>query len=282
MTEHPILVLGGTGKTGRRVAAHLRERGAAVRAVSRSTEQRFDWHDDATWDAALRGVRAVYLVEPGTADAPETVRAFARRAAARGAERLVLLSFRSVDAPAYGHYQAIERAVRDAGTGWTMLRPDWFAQNFTEDFFRRGVLAGELRLPTGDGAVPFIDAEDIAAVAAAVLTEDGHDGRHYDLTGPRALTVAEALAEIARAGGPAARYAHVDAAAFTAELGRQGWPAEAAAVVTTMLDDIRQGHNAPLSDGVRQVLGREPVDFTRYAEAAAAAGAWREPSPGRG
>ncbi|RCV52917.1 NmrA family NAD(P)-binding protein [Marinitenerispora sediminis] len=276
MTQRPILVLGGTGKTGRRVAAHLSERGHPVRALSRSTGQRFDWHDTSTWDAALRDVRSAYVVEPGTADAPETVRAFAERAAAQGVQRLALLSFRQVEEPEHAHYRAIEQAVRDSGAGWTMLRPDWFAQNFSEDFFREGVLAGGLRLPTGDGAVPFVDAEDIAAVAAAVLTEDGHDGRVYEITGPRLLTLADALAEIARAGGPAARFTHVEAGDFRADLGRQGWPAEAADVVTALLDGIRRGRNASVSDGVRQVLGREPADFADYAKAAAAAGAWRD------
>ncbi|WP_455906275.1 SDR family oxidoreductase [Kitasatospora purpeofusca] len=184
-----VLVTGGTGKTGSRVAERLTALGHTARIGSRTAPVPFDWADDSTWDAALEGVDAAYLAYypdlafPG---AVETVGAFARRAAKAGVGRLVLLSGRGEEAA-----QAAEAAVAEAGTGWTVVRCAWFDQNFSESFFLDPVLAGELALPTGVAVEPFVDVDDIADVAAAALTEDGHDGEVYELTGPRLLSFAD-------------------------------------------------------------------------------------------
>ncbi|WP_335334208.1 SDR family oxidoreductase [Actinoalloteichus caeruleus] len=186
MRVDPILVTGATGRTGRRVARLLGNAGVPVRLAARSGPVRFDWWDQDTWDPALTGAAAVYLVP---LDGAALTRAFVERAAALGVRRVVLLSGRGVDVPGYlgdgngggdTHIHG-ERAVRDSGLEWTILRPGWFAQDFSEGFFREAVLAGEVRLPTGDGSATFVDAEDIAAVAVAALTEDGHVGETYEL-----------------------------------------------------------------------------------------------------
>ncbi|MFC8828429.1 NAD(P)H-binding protein [Streptomyces sp. NPDC057137] len=297
MRDELILVVGGTGTTGGRVAARLRERGVAVRVASRGGAPRFDWTNRTTWDGALEGVTAVYVVP---FDGELLTRPFVERAVARGVARIVLLSGRGVDVPGYAGEASMagpthvdgEAAVRalgirsgtgagtGGGTGWTIVRPAWFAQNFSEGFFLNAVRSGELRLPAGDGAASFVDAEDIAAVAVAALTEDGHDGRTYELSGPRALTMAEALAEISAAAGREIRYVPLSPEEFVAELRDQGLSAAEAADFAESLSPLRRGLDSHVSDGVRRVLGREPRDFRDFVKSAAAEGAWRTPEGG--
>ncbi len=279
MTKHPILVTGGTGKSGSRVVSQLRAQGASVRVASRSGEPQFDWLDRATWDFALEGVKAVYLVP---IDGELLTRPFIERAVHLGVERVVLLSGRGVDVPGYSGEANIagathvdgESAVRDSGITWTILRPAWFAQNFSEGIFLGAILAGELRLPAGDGAASFIDAEDIAAVAVAALAEDGHGGQTYELSGPRALTIAEAIAEISQATGRDLRYVPLSPEEFVAELTGQGWPSAEAEDYAEAVSPIRRGMDSYISDGVQRALGRQPRDFSDYVKASV--GAWRD------
>ncbi|MFI5985235.1 NAD(P)H-binding protein [Streptomyces sp. NPDC051555] len=277
-TPATVLVLGGTGKTGRRVVALLRESGVETRAASRSGDTPFDWSDPDTWQPALDGADAVYVVGPEGSPSPTP--AFVERAVASGVRRLVLLSARGVDTP--GHlstavgapHRESEAAVRSSGVAWTILRPGWFAQNFSEGVFRDGVRAGELALPTADGTAAFIDADDIAAVAVAALTEDGHHGEVYELSGPRALSVADVLGEIAEATAVRAAYVPVEPSAYRAGLVAQGVPEEEAVVWTEAMEPIRTSQEAPLTDGVHRALGRPPRDVAEFARDAAAAGAW--------
>src|SRR5918993_3095155 len=198
------LVLGGTGKTGRRVAEWLAARSLPVRVGSRSGEPPFDWEDRTTWVPALRSVGSVYvtyypdLAVPGSVEA---VRSFAKLAVENGVRRLVLLSGRG-EAEAERAELALREVVdAKAGAEWTILRSTWFMQNFSEDYMLEHVLSGEIRLPAGDVPTPFVDADDIADVAVAALTEEGHAGQLYELTGPRLLTFADALQDIGRATG---------------------------------------------------------------------------------
>ncbi|MGW7076879.1 NAD(P)H-binding protein [Streptomyces sp. NPDC054866] len=269
-----ILVLGATGKTGRRLVARLREQGRTVRAASRSGETRFDWNDRATWAPALQGVAALYLVGP---PGPEPIADFVDQAAAAGVRRFVVLSGRGVEVFGDSFEPSMaeaERVVREAGVDWTVIRPNNFSQNFDEDIFAAPLREGRLALPVGDVPEPFIDAEDIADVAAALLTEDGHTGRVYELSGPRALTFAEAVAELAEAWGRPMRFEHITADAYASELTAAAVPAEAARALADVLDWLREGHNAAPTTGVRDVLGREPRDFSLYAKGAAKAKAW--------
>ncbi|MEV0021806.1 NAD(P)H-binding protein [Streptomyces atroolivaceus] len=279
-TGKTVLVTGGTGKTGRRTAARLRELGVKTRAASRSGETPFDWADRTTWQAALDGVDAVYIVPLDSSPSPTP--AFVEQAVASGVRRLVLLSARGVDVPGYfgpfyedgGPHAEGEAAVRASGASWTILRPGWFAQNFSEGVFLDGVRAGELALPTGGGAAAFVDADDIAAVAVAALTEDGHDGEVYELSGPRALGIADVLDEIAKVTGTRAAYVPVEEAAFRAGLVAQGLPEDEAAIWTDGMKPIRTSQEAPVTDGVRRALGRPPRDIADFVRDAAAAGAW--------
>ncbi|MER7403454.1 NAD(P)H-binding protein [Streptomyces sp. NPDC000070] len=277
MSDKMILVTAATGKTGRRVARLLGERGVPVRAASRSTTPAFDWTDRGTWEPALRGVTGTYVVHPGlgSPQAADDVAAFARQAAAAGARHAVLLSTPS-DAwgPAQEHVLAAERALEHAGLDWTVLRVRWFFQNFSEDFLHDPVLSGEVRLPAGDGKEAFIDAEDIAEVAVAALTEAGHAGWHYELSGPRLMTFADAVAEIARATGRDLRYVPLTPEAYAREQRARGVPEEWVRLTVDLYEHVRSGGLASLGDGVRKALGRAPRDFSEYADTTARQGVW--------
>ena len=272
-----VLVLGGTGKTGRRVVERLEARSVPMRIGSRSGKPPFDWGDEATWEPALRDVGSVYvtyypdLAVPGSVEA---VRSFAKLAVENGVRRLVLLSGRGE--PEAEHAELALREVVDAKAGaeWTILRSTWFMQNFSEDYMLEHVLSGEIRLPAGDVPTPFLDADDIADVAVAALTEEGHAGQLYELTGPRSLTFAEAAAEISKATGREIRYEPVSLEEHAAEATEHGVPAEVVDLLTYLFAEVVDGRNADTTDGVRRALGREPGDFTDYAREAASTGVW--------
>jgi uncharacterized protein YbjT (DUF2867 family) len=266
------LLIGGTGKTGRRVADRLIQQGADVRVASRRSDTRFDWDDESSWPAALDGQRAAYITfypDLGLPGAAGKVGAFADLAAKSGVEHLVLLSGRGEPVA-----RAAEQRVKDSGTGWTIVTCSWFAQNFSEDFLAGAAAGGDIRLPAGDVAEPFVDADDIADVVAAALTDpDRHRGRHYELTGPRALTFAEVAAELSRASGREIRYTAIGHEEYEGILRDAGLPVE----LGDMFRGILDGRNAAPADGVRQALGRPARDFTEYARTAAATGVWSVP-----
>jgi len=272
MTDQPTLVLGGTGKTGRRVVTRLTRRDLPVRVGSRTAGVPFDWQRPDTWPAALDGVGAVYIsyfpdiAAPGAA---ETVGEFARVAVTSGARRLVLLSGRGEEGA-----RQCEQAVRDSGGEVTLVRCAWFNQNFSEDFLLDPVLAGEVALPAGEVAEPFIDADDIAEVAVAALTEDGHADELYELTGPRLLTFADAVGEIATATGRSIQYISVSLEDYAAGATEHGVPADVVAALSHVFGEVLDGRNAHLCDGVQRALGRPPRDFTDYARDTAATGVW--------
>ncbi|WNO76336.1 NmrA family NAD(P)-binding protein [Streptomyces sp. AM8-1-1] len=275
MTNKPILVLGGTGKTGRRVASRLRQRGHEVRVASRKGPTRFDWNDESTWEPVLEGVGAAYLVDSQLDDAAVSLSSFSKLAVSGGAERLVLLSVRDWVVPAGEEKLPCERAVRESGAQWTILKPAWFAQNFSEDaFFRGQVQDGDVVMSAGNGVEPFIDVEDIADVAVAALTGDGHGGQAYELTGPRLLSLRTVVDEIARATGRDIAYRPVPPADFAAYAVRQGLSQEYTALLSMLYGWISENRFAELADGVQQVLHREPRDVTDYIRATAATGVW--------
>jgi uncharacterized protein YbjT (DUF2867 family) len=269
------LVLGGTGKTGRRVAERLQAQGMSVRIGSRSGQPPFDWEDPETWAPAVQGVSSVYisyypdLAVPG---AVEATGSFARLAVEHGVPRLVLLAGRG-EAEA----EQAERAVRDSGADLTIVRATWFMQNFSEDYMIEHILAGAIALPAGDTPEPFVDADDIADVAVAALTDDKHIGQLYELTGPRLLTFTDAAAEISSAVGRDIPYVPVSLEEHAAVAAEQGVPAEVIELLTYLFSEVLDGRNAYVTDGVQRALGREPRDFREFAREAAATGVWDKP-----
>jgi uncharacterized protein YbjT (DUF2867 family) len=271
MNSSPILVIGSTGKTGRRIVQRLHSAGYQVRAGSRSARPAFDWYAPDQWAQVLAGVRTAYvayapdLAAPGAADAIET---FASQARNAGLERLVLLSGRGET-----NAEHCERILLSSGISCTRLRASWFFQNFSEGQLLPSVLAGQLALPAGDVLEPFIDADDIADVAFAALTDPKHDGKLYELTGPRLLTFADAARAITEASRRPVTYTSIPASAFrealTAEVG-----ASVADMLTAICEEVFDGRNARLGHGVEQALGRPARDFADYCRACASSGVW--------
>lgn len=271
MQINPILVLGATGKTGRRITDRLEARGVAVRRGSRNADRPFDWAAPETWGPVLDGVSAVYIsyypdiAVPG---AVETVTAFVDKARSAGVQKLVLLTGRGEH-----HAQRAEDVVRNAGIPFTIVRAAWFAQNFSEGALHAPVMAGVLPMPGGDVLEPIVDVDDIADVAAAALLDPGHDGELYEVTGPRLMRFADMAAALSQATGRSITHVPITFEEFHVALTRdQG--AMIADVLTGIARETLDGRNAHLADGVQRALGRPPRDFDTFATEAARKGAW--------
>lgn len=225
------LVIGGTGKTGKRVADRLADKGQNVRIGSRSSFPASDWDNEAGWDASLDGVSSIYityspdLAMPGAKDA---ISALVWRAKLSGVKRLVLLSGR-VEQEA----QDCEQIVAESGLEWTVVRASWFNQNFSEGAFIDMVLGGAITLPAGETPEPFVDVDDIADVAVAALTEDGHHGEIYEVTGPRLMTMADIAKDLSAATGREIAFVDVPHDAFLSELTKSGAPKDVVWISTT-------------------------------------------------
>jgi uncharacterized protein YbjT (DUF2867 family) len=275
LTTPTTLVIGGTGKTGRRVVERLTRQGMPVRAGSRSSQPPFDWNDRATWEPALAGVDQAYITYypdvavPGAADAVAALTDLALR---QGVQRLVLLTGRGEP-----EAEIAEQAMIASGADWTIVRASWFNQNFSENVFLEPLRHGTLALPAGTVGEPFVDADDIADVVTAALTEEGHVGQLYELTGPRLLSLSDAVAEIAAATGRDIEYVPITIEEFAAGLASEGVPEEFASLLTYLFSEVLDGRNGSLTDGVQRALGRPPRDFSDYVRATAATGIWDEP-----
>jgi len=273
MTQLPILIIGGAGKTGARVNTLLRGRGLTTRPVSRSTEIPFDWNQPGTWPSALEGISAAYITyQPDLAveGAAEAVAALAGLAREKNLERLVLLSGRGEPGA-----QRAEEVLQAADVPWTVVRASWFNQNFSEGYLLESVLAGEVALPAGAVAEPFVDANDIAEVVTAALTDPRHAGRLYEVTGPRALTFAEAVAEISHAAGRSIHYRRISSEEFASGLRQAGLTEDLVSLLDELFTVVLDGRNSAVTYGVEEALDRAPRDFSDYARGAAANGAWR-------
>ncbi|MFD4024422.1 NmrA family transcriptional regulator [Streptomyces sp. NPDC058576] len=270
--EHTTLVLGGTGRVGRRVTKRLVERGVDVRVASRRGTPPFDWESPSTWADAFTGVRSAYLMYypeiewPGAGDA---IGAVAELAVDAGVRRLVLLSARN-----QAEAVRCEEAVTSLPVEWTIVAPASFHQNFDEGVFLQPLRHGVLALPAGDNADPFVDADDIADVAVAALTEGGHAGERYELTGPRLWTFAEGVEEIARATGRSLRYQPITRDQFADAVVDDGAPRDVAEPLATLISEFFDGRNSSLADGVGRALKREPRDFADWVEEIAPTGVW--------
>ncbi len=266
------LVLGGNGKTGRRVVNRLRQLQVPVRIGSRSATPAFDWTDMDTWVPVVEGMDAVYITfQPDLAvpGAREAIRAFTQLAVQSGVQKLVLLSGRGEE-----EAQLCESIVMESGISWTIVRCSWFCQNFSESFLLEPILTGQVVLPVGDTGEPFVDAEDIADVVVAALTEQEHSQKIYELTGPRLISFQQAVHEIAQATGREISFSTVNAEQFAEELRKAQAPEDDIAFINYLFTEVLDGRNEQLADGVQQALGRVPKDFSQYVYETAASGIW--------
>ena len=271
MQNDPILVIGATGKTGRRVVTQLETLGHSVRRGSRNSATPFDWEAPETWAPALTGTKSAYvtyfpdLAFPG---AVEKLESLVKTAKSSGVEKLVLLSGRGEH-----HARLGEQVVQNSGMTYTLVRAAWFAQNFSEGYLRDPVLAGVLPMPGGDIKEPIIDIRDIADVAVAALTEDGHENQLYEVTGPRLMSFSDMADELAYAIGRQVRHIPISFEDFHANVAASGGDF-VADVFTAIARETLDGRNAHLTDGVERAIGRKPRDFSTFAKDAAQSGAW--------
>ena len=275
-SQNLTLVIGGTGKTGRRVVQRMTQRGLPVRIGSRSGSPSFDWNQESSWDPSLEGVKSVYityapdLAIPGATD---TIQAFVDLARKKGVAKLVLLSGRG-EAEA----QACEKIVLQSGMDATVVRASWFFQNFSEGPFAEMVQAGKITLPVSDVKEPFVDVEDIADVAVAALTEDGHAGQIYEVTGPRLMTFGQVAEELSALLGRQIEFVPVPHDAFLQGLTQSGAPQEAVWLMDYLFTTVLDGRNAKLAGGIERALNRKPTDFAEFARRSLQESAWGEPA----
>jgi uncharacterized protein YbjT (DUF2867 family) len=256
MTSTPILILGGKGKTGRRIVEQLEARGVAFRLASRSSEQRFDWYADGTWSTTIAGAETAYLAPPVGPTGLTQAGRFIQQAAAEGLRRVVLLSGRGVGSPGreFAVYESVlelEHAVKASGVDWTIVRPAWFPQGFSEDLLREYVLAGEIRVSAGAGAEAWIDTNDVGNVMTAALLDERHAGETYSLSEPRTLTMTEVTAELTAATGRPVGYVDLAPEEHVAEMVGFGLPLEDAESVRDLFAVIRNHRSEYVSDGVQ-------------------------------
>ena len=263
------LILGGTGRTGSLVAGKLARRGIAAGTASRrGADVRFDWDDPATHADALVGVDRLYLVTPVLrVSYADQVAGFLDLAETAGVRHVTFLSTYNADRAPHGiDIAAVEAdlAARQAVTH-SVLRPAWVMQNFTDDHLP--VVDGVISVPSGGGAEAFVDAEDIAAVAAETLVDpDGHAGARYTLTGPQALSFGEVADVIASVSGRPVLYNDTDQEAWISGALAAGVPADYAAMLRWLTSAIIAGNGSVPTDDIEKVTGRPPATFRAFAE----------------
>jgi uncharacterized protein YbjT (DUF2867 family) len=271
-----VLVLGGTGKTGSRVAGALSERGVSVRTAARGgADIRFDWDNPATFEGALEGVTGVYLVSPVMrVDFAAVVSDFLDRAEQAGVQNVTYLSAYGMEhAPAEVALRAVELDLESRRSfTHSILRPAWFMQNFSETFLKP--VDDEIVVPSGTGAEAFVSAQDIASVAAATLAEpERHAGCAYAPTGPEALTLDEAARIISAAAGRTIVYRDTDRNEWVGAMVRSGVPAEYGEVLHTLTETLASGRGSQPNGDVLAATGAAPVSFADFA--AETAPAWK-------
>ena len=276
MTNAPsdTLVLAGTGKTGSRLAAKLAKIGLSVRTAARhGADVHFDWDDATTHRAAVQGVDRLYLVAPVMRmDFADQVSTFLDLAEAAGVRHVTYLSAYGIDqAPPQVALRAVELDLIGRGAvTHSILRPAWFMQNFSETLLKP--VDGVIAVPTADGSEAFIDAEDIAAVAAETLARpDAHAGAAYALTGSEAITVSEAAEVIAGVTGKPVKHNDIDRDVWIQGTVAAGVPAEYGEMLRMLTETIASGMGSRPNDNVQTVTGAPPIRFADFARRSAPA-----------
>ncbi|MEL6274537.1 MAG: NmrA family NAD(P)-binding protein [Bacteroidota bacterium] len=276
--QNHYLVIGGTGKTGRKVAEGLQQLDQVVRIGSRSSDPVFDWTNQATWPTALEGMDKIYityypdLAVPGALDAIKGLTEAAKKA---GIKKVVLLSGKGEK-----EAERSEQVVANSGLDYTLVRASWFSQNFSESFLLDPILAGYVALPMPNAKIPFVDTTDIAEVVVKALVEEGHNGKTYEITGPRALTFEEVVQEISVATGKDIQYQAVTLEAYNAMMKGAGVPADYIWLFDYLFREVlSKDENQVVSNDVEKVLGRKAIDFKDYVQRTMQTGVWDQIIP---
>lgn len=268
-----ILVIGGTGKTGSRVVNHLQELGHSVRVGSRSAEPAFDWQKPETWAEVLKGMEKVYITfQPDLAvpGALEAIEGLTKEMQKSGIQKAVLLSGK-------GEREAelCEQVIINSGIDYTIVRANWFMQNFSESFFLDPILAGHVALPNANAKVPYVSADDIAEVVTKVLLGDQHNGQIYELTGSRTLTFPEVINEIAEATKREIQFTPISLPAYSDIMKELQVPDDFIWLINYLLTEVLANKdNEIITNDIEKVLGRKPTAFSHFVKEVAAQGVW--------
>jgi len=273
--QNNILVIGGTGKTGRKVVEGLRQQNQNVRVGSRNATPPFEWSDPTTWQDALAGMDKMYIVYypdlavPGAFEAIQGLTELAKKS---GVRKAVLLSGKGEK-----EAERCEQVVANSGLDYTLVRASWFNQNFSESFLLEPVLAGYVALPMPQARIPFVDTTDIAEVVVEVLLDDAHNGKTYEITGPRAMTFEEVVKEIASETGREIQYQAVSLEAYNAMMKAAGVPSDYIWLFDYLFREVlSKENNQVVTSDVKKVLGRDATDFRDYVLKTAKTGVWNQ------
>ena len=263
-----VLLTSGFGKTGRAIAERLSVQGLGFCAASRTTPTKFDWKDKATWPTALKGKKSVYLcfapdiVLPGSR---QCISDFIKTAEQYDCEKLVLLSCRGVE-----EAEACETIVHQSNLETTVVRSSWFFQNFLEDDFARMITEGALTLPSADIEEPYIDVEDVADVIVKVLTEAGHTGKTYEITGSQSLSFRQMAKEMSDAFGRTIQLCDTPHRKFVFDLAGSSAPSEVIWLFDFLFDYILDGRNSRPTNRFFGLMGRHPRSIQEFLASVAA------------
>ncbi|MEQ9300086.1 MAG: NmrA family NAD(P)-binding protein [Cyclobacteriaceae bacterium] len=273
---HNVLVIGGTGKTGRRVVEGLKQLNHNVRIGSRGGDPAFDWDDPATYAPALKGMDRAYIVYypdlaiPGAKDA---ITLLTEAALKEGLEKVVLLSGKG-EAEA----EACEQIVANSGLNYTLVRASWFNQNFSESFLLEPVQAGHVALPMPEAEIPFVDVDDIAEVVTKVLVDDTYNSQTLTVTGPEKLTFKQVVTAIAEATGREIGYQPISIEEFGAGLKAAGLPDDYVWLFSYLFKEVLGNpDNQEVSSDLEKVLGRKATSFSTFVKETATTGIWNQP-----
>ncbi|MBO6536742.1 MAG: NAD(P)H-binding protein [Balneolaceae bacterium] len=266
-------VIGGTGKTGRRVVERLMKRGENVRSLSRSTNPAFDWNNPQSYKAALEGVDTVYIVyHPDLAvpGAYESIVKLTEVAKAVGVKKLVLLSGKGEK-----EAERCEEVVAASGLDYVIVRAAWFNQNFSESFFLDPIKSGVVALPMFDIKIPFVDANDIADVVTEALLREDLNGKTLEVTGPSLLTLEEAVQAIAEVSKRSIQFIPVSLDQYLVHMKKANIPADVIWLFEYLFSTVLTNpDNQLISHDIVSVLGRSAVTFEDYAKETAKTGVW--------
>ncbi|EKO3383196.1 SDR family oxidoreductase [Vibrio fluvialis] len=265
-----VLVLGASGHVGQPLVAELLAKGEQVKAASRSGQAFgaaegvvFDFADPTTFDAAFDGVDRAYVMLPGGYVESKALLEPVIQAAAERNVKVVFQSVLGVDADDSIPYRQVEIALENSGVPYVILRPNWFADNF-HTYWKAGIDQGVIGVPAGEGKSSFIDVRDIASSAAAALTTNRFDNQAFNLTGPEALSYAQAAQKISEALGKPVAYQAMEEGAFCDLLKSVGVPADYAEFLTSIFYPVREGWTAGVSDAVVTLTGKAPRSLDEY------------------
>ncbi|MHC0447739.1 NmrA family NAD(P)-binding protein [Flavobacterium sp. 3-218] len=275
MKTTKILLIGGNGKTGKRVAQLLNEKeNVEITIASRSGNPSFDWEKPETWSEILKGINVIYLTfQPDLAvpSAPEIIKRFSIQAVKSGVEKIVLLSGRGEK-----EAQICEEIVKATAQKWTIVRASWFNQNFSESIFLEPILAGYVALPKAETLEPFTDADDIAEVVAEALLDEKHNGKTYELTGPQLLTFEQAVAEIARVTERNIVFQPLELDEYVNMLREYQVPEDEIWLVNYLFSEVLDGRNSSITNDIEKILERKATTFSEYVKKTAQTRIWNE------